>query len=211
MELAFGHGAVAEEADSDPVLSQHPITKAKAHGKRQPASDNGIAAIEIGFGVEQMHRSAATAGATGGLSVHLGEHGFHACSTCERVAVFAVGRHHPVARLQCSRDADSNSLFAIIEVQEAADLLLRVELVAFLLETADADHVPEKVADMGMVELHLGTHFASPSSVERSPSGSPSSRARSSRRMILPDRVRGRPSRNTISRGAMAGPSRLRA
>ena len=46
------------------------------------------------------------------------------------------------------------------------------------------------------------------SRVDRSPSGRPSSRARSRRRMILPLRVCGRSSENAISRGATAGPSR---
>ncbi len=49
------------------------------------------------------------------------------------------------------------------------------------------------------------------SSVEVSPSGSPSSRALSSRRMILPLRVRGSVGRNAISFGATAAPRRLRA
>src|SRR5690606_25229886 len=90
-------------------------------------------------------------------------------------------------------------------------LLLRVEFVALLLEAANTDHAAQEGTDMVVVQLHPGGHLAFPSSVDRSPSGRPSSRARRRRRMILPERVRGRLSRKTISRGATAGPSRLRA
>jgi hypothetical protein len=40
-------------------------------------------------------------------------------------------------------------------MQEAADLLLGVELGAFVLEMADADHALEQVCDMGMGQVGL--------------------------------------------------------
>ena len=67
----------------------------------------------------------------------------------------------------------------------------------------DADHLGQQVlqvlaADVGFV---LG-HDSSLSRVEISPSGNPSSRALSNRRMILPLRVFGRLRRKAISRGS---------
>ena len=64
---------------------------------------------------------------------------------------------------------------------------------------------------LGGRELLCHAADAAFSRVERSPSGRPSSRARSRRRMILPLRVRGRSALNAISFGATAGPRRFLA
>ncbi len=68
---------------------------------------------------------------------------------------------------------------------------------------------PRRVGVMRQV-VRIGTHRYS-SSVLVSPSGSPSSRAFSSRRMILPERVFGSTSMKSISRGATPAPSLSRA
>ena len=126
--------------------------------------------------------------------------------------MLAIGRDDPVPLLEHRDHTHGDRLLSVIEVQEASDLFLGVKLRAFVLEPADADHVLQQVERMGSGEPRLidgRCHRSSLSSVEMSPSGRPSSRALSSRRMILPLRVLGRFSRKTISLGAIAGPSRL--
>src|SRR3989338_7047913 len=101
-------------------------------------------------------------------------------------------------------------------MQEAAYLLLRIEFGTLLLEPANADHLLQQVLAMHACQPRMrylgftGTH-AKASSVDVSPSGSPSSRAFSRRRMILLLRVLGRLSAMAMMRGATAAPSRLRA
>ena len=214
VKLAFGDGALAEEAGRDDVLAAHVVGERKPDRERQPAADDGIAAVEIGGAVEQMHGAAAPAAASLLLAVHLGERRRHRHAAHQRMAMLAVGRDDPVALLEHRDDADGDRLLAVIEMQEASDLLLGVELGAFVLEPANADHLLQQVEHMRARQARLVDgcgHRSSLSSVEMSPSGRPSSRALSSRRMILPLRVFGRFWRNAMSFGAIAGPRRWRA
>jgi hypothetical protein len=89
------------------------------------------------------------------------------------MTVFAIGGDDPVAIGQHRDDPGGDRLFPVIEMQEAADLLLRVKLGAFVLELADADHVSEQVQHMGPVEARFVDHghVSSVSSVEMSPFG----------------------------------------
>ena len=211
VKLAFGDGALAEEAGGDDVLAAHVIGERKPDRQRQSAADDGVAAIEIGGAIEQVHGAAASAAAAFLLAVHLGERRRHRHAAHERMAVLAIGGDDPVALLQHRDDADGDRLFAVIEMQEAADLFLRVELRALVLEAADADHLLQQIQRMCPRQPRLVggvRHRSSLSSVEISPSGRPSSRALSRRRMILPLRVFGRFWRKAMSLGATAGPRR---
>ena len=100
VELAFGDRAFAEEAGRDDVLALHLVGKREPDSERQAAADNGVAAIEIGGAVEQMHRAAAPAAAAFLLAVHLGHHRGHRHAAHQRLAVLAIGRDDAVARLQ---------------------------------------------------------------------------------------------------------------
>src|SRR5690606_7801381 len=104
--------------------------------------------------------------------------------------------------------AGRDRFLADVEVQEAADLLLLVELAAALLHASDAQH---RAVELQRAQLVGQLGHPPVSSVEVSPRGRPSSCALSRRRMILPLLVLGRSSRNASSRGATAGPSSLRA
>ena len=161
------------------VVAAHPVAQRKTPGQRQSATDDGIAAVKIGFRIEQVHRPAAPAGTALGLAIHLGQNLVHRHAAHQCVTVFAVGRHDLVVRAQHRNDARRNRLFPVIEMKKPADLFLRVDLGAFVLETPDADHVPEQRQHMRPVELWLvdHSHVSSVSNVEMSPSGSPSSRA----------------------------------
>ena len=75
----------------------------------------------------------------------------------ERVAVRAVGRDQVVRVAQRARRADDRRLLADGEVQEAADLRLRVHLARALLEAADEQHRREPLArDVGLGERAVG-------------------------------------------------------
>src|SRR6516164_1226589 len=161
-----------------------------------------------------MHSTATAAAAAFLLSVHFRQRRGHRHATHERVPVIAVGGNDPVALLEHRNDADSDCFLPIIKVQESPDLLLSIEFGAFILEAADADHLLQKIERVPPRQSRLVSnygHRSSLSSVEMSPSGRPSSRALSSRRMILPLRVFGRFWRKAMSFGAIAGPSRVRA
>jgi hypothetical protein len=156
-------------------------------------------------------KSRVAAAAAFALAVHLGHDGRHAHAPQQRVAVLAVGGHDIVRALESVDDAGGYRLLADVEVQEAADLAGAVELRRFLLHAADAQHVGEQPQREFGLEGHRaaggrGDH-APASRVEVSPSGRPSSRALSSRRMILPLRVWGRLAAKAISFGATAAPS----
>src|SRR5581483_1363118 len=125
--------------------------------------------------------------------------------------------------------------------EEATDLGRAVKLGAFFLEAANTNHLAQKhqrvfALERGIGRIRLssrgraaraglrrltdlavhddavsGDAAGSVSRVERSPSGNPSSRALSRRRMILPLRVFGTLGRKSISLGATTAPRRLRA
>ena len=145
MKLAFGDGALAEKAGRHVVLSTHLVGERKADRERQPTADNGIAAVEIGGPVEQMHRAAPSAAASLTFAVHLGERGLHRHAAHQGMAMLAIGGDDPVARLEHRDDTDRHRLLSVIEMQEASDLLLGVKLGTFVLEPANADHVPQQV------------------------------------------------------------------
>ena len=129
MKLAFGDGAFAEKAGRNDVLAAHVIGERQPDRERQPAADDGIAAVEIGAPIEQVHRAAAPAAAALLLAVHFRESRRHRYAAHQRMAVLAIGGDDAVALLQHRDDADGDRLLAVIEMQKAANLLLRVELV----------------------------------------------------------------------------------
>ena len=211
VERAFPDRALAEETGGDRARAQTLVGQRDAGRQRQAASDDRVAAEETPRAIEDVHRAAAAAAAAFELAHHLGHQRTHGHTPCQRLPVVAVGGHDGVTRLQRSHDTDRDRFLPVVEVQEAADLLRLVELDALGLEAANAQHLPVQVLQVRTVEMDLFAHFSSLSRVDRSPSGRPSSRALSSRRMILPLRVLGRLARKSISLGATAAPSRLRA
>ena len=106
----------------------------------------------------------------------------------QRVTVLAVRRDDRVLRRERLHRTDRDGLLADVQVHEAADLRRAVELDALLLEPAHPQHLAQQLEAVLAVDVRGRAHDAG-SSVEVSPSGSPSSRAFSSRRMILPLRL----------------------
>ncbi len=222
VELALRDGTVAEEAGGHPATALQVVREAESHGERQAAGHDGVATVEAGGGVEQVHRAPAPAAATLELALELRHRRAHRESPGERMAVLPVGGDHGVIGREGLHHADGARLLADAEVEEAADRRLAVELDAALLEATDPQHLAQQVEGvvlLGRASLRrvalADRRSRSPrhccaSSVEVSPSGMPSSRALSSRRMILPLWVWGRCWSKAISRGATAAPSRRR-
>ena len=100
-----------------------------------------------------------------------------------------------------------DGLLADVQVEKATDLAGAIELGTALFEAADADHLAEQEQAVVAGEVLVGHGQEALSRVERSPSGRPSSRALSRRRMILPLRVFGSFERNSISFGISIGDS----
>src|SRR6516225_3243444 len=97
-------------------------------------------------------------------------------------------------------------------MKETSNLHGAVKLDAFFLQAANAEHLAKQMQASITLQLWedrmcLFLHSLV-SNVDRSPSGSPSSLARSRRRMILALRVWGSMSLNSISFGATAEPRR---
>ena len=93
-----------------------------------------------------MHRAAAAAAQPALLAEQLGHHALRLGPARERVAVGAVGRDQVVGVAHGAGGADDGCLLADGEVQEAADLGLRVHLAGALLEVADEVHRLEPLA-----------------------------------------------------------------
>ena len=66
----------------------------------------------------------------------------------QRVAVLAIGRHDAVVLAERVQRTNTYGFLPDVEVQEPPDLLLRIELGALLLESANADHVPQQLEDV---------------------------------------------------------------
>ena len=156
--------------------------------QRQPAADDRVPAVEPGGRVEQVHRPAAPARAALDLAVHLGHDRAGRDAADQRVPVLAVGRDDRVLRRERLHRADRDRLLADVQVHEPADLRRAVELHTLLLEPADPQHLAQQLEAVLAVDTGGRAHDDG-SSVEVSPSASPSSRAFSSRRMTLPLRL----------------------
>ena len=214
MELALDDGALAEEAAGDAVASGELVGQREPDGDREAAADDRVAAVEAALRVEEVHRAAPPAAAARRLAVHLGHERGRRQAARERVAVVAVGGDERVVRPERRHGPGRDRLLADVEVEEAADLAQAVQLGRLLLEAPDEEHLAKEREPLLAVEPGEGRRrsaHALSSSVETSPSGRPSSRALSRRRMILPLRVRGTVGTNEISFGATTAPSRTRA
>ncbi len=116
-------------------------------GDRQVAADDAVAAHEAPLEVEHVHRAAAAAASSRRSRPNSSAiTAFGAVPRDERVAVRAVGRDQVVGVAQRARRADDRRLLADRQVQEAADLRLRVHLAGALLEAPDQHHRLEPLA-----------------------------------------------------------------
>ena len=145
MEFAFGHGAVAEEAAGDPIDAHHLVGQGHADRQGQMAGDDGVAAIEAGLFVEEVHGAATAPAASLLFAVEFGHDGAGRHASGESLAMLAIGGHEIVFRRQGLDYAHAHRLFTVVKVQEAADLHGAVELGRLLLQPADAQHLVKQM------------------------------------------------------------------
>ena len=212
VELPFRHGAIAEETRRHPLATGHRIGERESDRNRQPPADNRVASVEAGRGIEDVHRAAPPTAAALLLPVHLGHQPAGVDPARQRVAMLAIGGDDGVFCRQRTHATGGDSFLPDVEVQESPDLPRAVQLGTLLLEPPNAEHVTQERESQFAIERRRWcgrAHVAS--SVEVSPSGRPSSRARNTRRAILPERVYGNEVTKSISFGATAAPRCRRA
>jgi len=93
--------------------------------------------------VEEVHRAAAPLRDPVDAPEELGHDPLWVGSARQRLAVLAVGRDEVVLLAQRVGGAHDRGLLADREVEEAAELRLRVHLAGALLEAPDEDHGAE--------------------------------------------------------------------
>jgi hypothetical protein len=114
--------------------------------------------------------------------------------------VFTIGRYHRIIGSKGRHHSDRDRFLADAEMQEATDPGRTVQLDAGLLETPDAQHLPQErdpfrldrdrsVGGRRCPPARRSAGHAGRSTVDRSPCGNPSSRAFNRRRITLPLRV----------------------
>ena len=141
VEVADADGALAEEDDGDPVLAAVLRREGGAGRDRDVAADDAVAAEHVVLLVEEVHRAAEAPRAAGDLAEELGHGGARAHPARERHAVIAVGREQVVVGPERGGGADRDRLLPDVEVEEAADLALRVGARRLFLEAADGGHL----------------------------------------------------------------------
>ena len=209
MELALGDGAVAEEAGGDALAALQPVGEGEPDRDREAAADDRVAAVEAARDVEEVHRAAAPAAAAGRLAEHL-RHQRRRRAARGRAPARARGRSRRSRRPGVSAciDADARpppprcrgggsrgswrgcrarppaprSAGCGASRAAAARACSRVE------RRCRGPGCRFRARRVGLSPAALTRAL---SSVETSPSGRPSSRAFSRRRMILPLRVVG--------------------
>ena len=142
VEGALVDGPVAEEADHDLVGLAQADGVAHARGERQVAADDAVPAEVAARHVVEVHAAALAAADAGGAAPQLRHQRPRVGPAGERVAVVAVGAEEVVVGPQQAHGPDRDGLLADVEMEEAADLALHVDLRAALLETPDEEHAP---------------------------------------------------------------------
>ena len=99
-----------------------------AGGQRQAAADDAVAAEEAPLPVEEVHRAAAALRDAALAPEQLGHDGVRIGPARERLAVLPVRRHEVIALVERLGGADDRRLLADAQVQEAADLGLRMAI-----------------------------------------------------------------------------------
>ncbi len=142
MEGALVDRAVAEEAQHDLVGVAQADRVAHARRHRQVAADDAVAAEVAGGHVVEVHRAALAAADPADLAAQLGHQRPRVGAAGEGVAVVAVGGDEVVVGAQQAHRPHRHRLLADVQVEEAADLPLHVDLGATLLEAPDEEHGP---------------------------------------------------------------------
>jgi hypothetical protein len=196
-------GALAEEAQRHPLLAQVLGLERRARRDRHVPADDAVAAQEVEAGVEEVHRPAEALRAARLLAVELGHDRARAHPLGVGVAVLAVRGDHVVLGAQRRDRADAHPLLPDPEVQEPADLALRVRLRRRLLQAPDRQHLPVQLEEQALVgrdlplarldplhdPVHGGGLYRFSSGFRGRPAGAPSGAMRMGARRSAPARA----------------------
>ena len=131
-------------------------------GEREPGADRHLrtddpmAAKEILFAAEHVHRAALAVRIAAPAAGQLGHHplGVHAGS--QHVTVVAIGGDDRVAFLERRLHTDDDGLLPDIEVTEAADQTHAVHLSGPLFEAPDQQHVAVVTEQLLLGDAEIG-------------------------------------------------------
>ena len=142
VEGALVDGAVAEEAEHHLLGLAQADRVAHARRHRQVAAHDAVPAEVAGGDVVEVHAAALAAADAPDLPAQLGHQRPGVGAAGERVAVVAVGGDEVVVGPKEAHRRHRHRLLADVQVEEAADLALHVDLGAALLEPPDEEHGP---------------------------------------------------------------------
>ena len=144
VEAALVHRAIAEEAERSTLEPLVFNAIGEAETERRLAADDAVSAPVVLVRRKEMHRAALALRAPGCLPIKLGHAFIHAHSHGQRMRVAPVGGDDVVVIAHQRTGADGNGFLPDIEVHEAAHLALLVVTERALLESPDAQHLPQK-------------------------------------------------------------------
>ena len=152
VERAGSHGPVSEEGDRHAVVAAQTSGERGTDGDRQPSADDPVCTQHSDRGIGDVHRAAAAAARTRVTSEQLGEHRAHVHSLGEAVTMASVGRRDVVGRSQWPATPDRRRFLPDADVHESRYFGRLVQFRHPFLETADAQHAPVQLDQIGLIE-----------------------------------------------------------
>src|SRR5262244_2936610 len=122
VELALGHGAVAEVAEHDLVAALVLDGEPRPRGQWEVRAHDAVAAQEVDALVEEVHRATLALGEPVPAAEELGHHAPGIGPLGDAMPVLAVGRDHVVPRAYHRGGTHRHRLLADVEVEKPADL-----------------------------------------------------------------------------------------
>ncbi len=140
-----------------PLLPRYLLAKARAGADRHLCADNAMAAIEFLFAAEHVHRAALAMRVAGRTPGQFRHHCLGIDARRQHVAMVAIGGDDLVVEADIGLHAHHHRFLADIEMTEAANQSHPVQLSCPLLETADQQHVRDRVLSecSGVLTAHL--------------------------------------------------------
>src|SRR5262249_1976301 len=137
VEVADAHRALAEEDHRDPIVAAVLRRERGARRDGDMAAYDAVAAEHVVLFVQEVHAAAEAVGAAGPLAEELGHRSPRAHARGERQTVIAVGSQHVVVGAKRGARTAGDRLLPDVQVEEAADLSLRVGARRLFFEATD--------------------------------------------------------------------------
>ncbi len=128
VERAAVDRCFAEEAETDLIAAAILDREADSRRDRDVGADDAVAAQEVVFPTEEVHRAALAVRAACCLAEQLGHDGTRRDAAGDRLRVVAIGRDHVIIVAQHGDRARAGRFLPDVQVAEAADLAECVRL-----------------------------------------------------------------------------------